>query len=226
MAVCSVLAPDELERLAAILVDTHLETGSAIFTEGDEAVSVFNVTGGSVKLYKLLSDGRRQITGFVFPGDFLGLAVRDRYGYTAEALEPSRLCRFPRAKLERLMLEFPHMKDRLFAMASNELLAAQDQMLLLGRKTAREKIASFLLQLQRGAKRRHQPENPIRLPMGRNDIADFLGLTTETVSRTISALKRAGVIRLREGGNVEVRDQEGLQIMAEGDAPSFERPSQ
>jgi len=217
MSVCADLTPDELEHLAEIVTDQTVETGHAIFSEGDEASSLFNVTGGVVKLYKLLPDGRRQITGFLFPGDFLGLAVNDQYGYSAEAVEPVRLCRFPRLSLERVMDRYPHMKARLFTMASNELAAAQDQMLLLGRKTARERIASFLLQLQSSAKRRGHPVNPVRLPMNRGDIADFLGLTTETVSRTISAMKRAGVIALREGGTVDVRDQAGLDAIAAGE---------
>lgn len=217
MSVCADLTPDELEHLATIVSDQKADTGHAIFSEGDDAGSLFNVTGGVVKLYKLLPDGRRQITGFLFPGDFLGLAVNDQYGYSAEAVEPVRLCRFPRQPLERIMERYPHMKARLFTMASNELAAAQDQMLLLGRKTARERIASFLLQLQGSAKRRGQPANPIRLPMNRGDIADFLGLTTETVSRTISAMKRSGVIALREGGNVDVRDQTGLDAIAAGE---------
>lgn len=217
MSVCADLTPDELEHLAEIVTDQTVEAGHAIFSEGDDAGSLFNVTGGVVKLYKLLPDGRRQITGFLFPGDFLGLAVNEQYGYSAEAVEPVKLCRFPRVPLERVMDRYPHMKARLFTMASNELAAAQDQMLLLGRKTARERIASFLLQLQSSAKRRGQPVNPVRLPMNRGDIADFLGLTTETVSRTISAMKRAGVIALREGGNVDVRDQDGLDAIAAGE---------
>lgn len=217
MSVCADLSPDELETLSGIVTDQRVDAGRAIFSEGDDAGSLFNVTGGVVKLYKLLPDGRRQITGFLFPGDFLGLAVNEQYGYSAEAVEPVRLCRFPREPLERVMDKYPHMKARLFTMASNELAAAQDQMLLLGRKTARERIASFLLQLQNSAKRRGQPGNPVRLPMNRGDIADFLGLTTETVSRTISAMKRSGVISLREGGNVEIRDQAGLDAIAAGE---------
>jgi len=216
MSVCAVLAPDELENLAAIANDYVVPEGRAVINEGDDATSLFNVTAGVLKLYKLLPDGRRQITGFLYPGDFLGLAVNDRYGYTAETVEPVRLCRFPRAPLEVLLNTYPRLKDRLFTMASNELAAAQDQMLLLGRKTARERIATFLLLLQTGAKRRGQSPNPVRLPMNRGDIADFLGLTTETVSRTISNLKRSGTIALRETGMVEIRDHEALNEIAGG----------
>ena len=214
MAVCAALAPDELQRLAAITTDFTVGPGKEIISEGDEAGALFNVTGGVVKLYKLLPDGRRQITGFLYPGDFIGLAVNDRYGYTAEAVDQVRLCRFPRAAIERLLHELPHMRERLFTMASNELAAAQDQMLLLGRKTAHERIASLLLLLQTGAKRRGQPTNPIHLPMTRGDIADFLGLTTETVSRTISVMKRAGEIVLRDTDMIEVLDPAGLNGVA------------
>ena len=101
-------------------------------------------------------------------------------------------------------------------MASNELEAAQDQMLLLGRKTAKEKVASFLLSLSRRLDRRGQKDNPVPIPMSRSDIADYLGLTTETVSRTFTALKSKQVIRLLEGNKVDLVDRDVLLDLAEG----------
>ena len=110
---------------------------------------VFNVTSGVVKLYKLMLDGRRQITGFLLPGDFLGLASRTGYSYSAEAVTPVSLCRFPRHRLEEAFDRFPHLQRRLFDIANDELVAAQDQMLLLGRKTALEKnILIFIVPLR------------------------------------------------------------------------------
>jgi CRP/FNR family transcriptional regulator, anaerobic regulatory protein len=216
LSVCSVLDNNEINRLADIVQTIRFAQGASIFDEGENATAFFNVTSGTVKLYKLMSDGRRQITGFLFAGDFLGLAVDDCYAYTAEAVSEAYVCRFPRSKLETLMEDFPHFQRRLFSMASNELAVAQDQMLLLGRKSAKEKIASFLLSLSKRAVKRGQPATPIPLPMGRADIADFLGLTTETVSRTFTQLKSSGFIRLSEGNRVNLADRDALEDMAEG----------
>ncbi|HYH17713.1 MAG TPA: Crp/Fnr family transcriptional regulator [Azospirillum sp.] len=216
LTVCAALEPEELRRLADIAQNVRIEASQTLFGEGDAADTLYNVTSGTVKLYKLLPDGRRQITGFLVPGDFLGLAVNDHYAYSAETVTTCSLCRFPRRKVEALLDEFPKMQRRLFSMASNELAAAQDQMLLLGRKTAREKICSFLLMLSQRASRRGHKENPVHVPMSRADIADYLGLTTETVSRTFTQLKTAGVISLQEGNKILIADMDGVYDMAEG----------
>lgn len=216
LTVCAALEPEELRRLAEILQTSRVEAGRTVFSEGDAADALYNVTSGTVKLYKLLPDGRRQITGFLVTGDFLGLAVNDSYAYTAETVTNASLCRFPRKKIDALMDEFPKMQRRLFSMASNELAAAQDQMLLLGRKTAKEKICSFLLLLSQRAARRGYKENPVFVPMSRADIADYLGLTTETVSRTFTQLKTSGVISLLEGNKVLIADLDALYDLAEG----------
>lgn len=216
MAFCGALDTDDLPRLLSILTTLEIDPHQPIIDEGEPADYLFNVTGGAVKLYKLLPDGRRQITGFLFDGDFLGIAMNERYAYSAEAVDKVSLCRFPRRKLESLLDEFPRLEKRLLGMASNELVQAQDQILLLGRKTAQEKIVSFLLSLSTRAVRRGDGPSPISLPMGRADIADYLGLTTETVSRTITHLKRDGHIRLLQGGKVELPDLAGLRDLADG----------
>jgi CRP/FNR family transcriptional regulator, anaerobic regulatory protein len=216
LTVCSALEQDELRRLTDIMQTTRAEPNHTLFNEGDAADALYNVTAGTVKLYKLLPDGRRQITGFLISGDFLGLSVNDCYAYTAETVTSATLCRFPRRKIESLLEEFPRMQRRLFSMAANELAAAQDQMLLLGRKTAKEKICSFLLMLSQRATRRGHKENPVYVPMSRADIADYLGLTTETVSRTFTQLKTKGVISLQEGNKVQISDIDALYDMAEG----------
>ena len=118
-----------------------------LFHEGDAADFVYNVTRGVMKLYKLLPDGRRQITGFLLPGDFLGLAGKDGYSYSAETVDAVELCRFPRRKLNELFEAFPQLERRMLKLATDELIAAQDQMVLLGRRTAAEKVAIFLLRL-------------------------------------------------------------------------------
>ncbi|HLI14362.1 MAG TPA: cyclic nucleotide-binding domain-containing protein [Alphaproteobacteria bacterium] len=215
-AVCGALDPEELAQLSALMTQVMVEAQGTVLCEGDPATFLFNIVEGTIRVHKLLPDGRRQITGFLYPGDFLGLAVHDSYAYSAEAITDSRLCRFPRDDFYTLMRQMPRLEQRLLGMASNELIEAQDQILLLGRKTAQEKIASFFLMISRRAARRGQPENPIHLPMGRTDIADFLGLTTETVSRTFTQLKTSHVIRLLENSQVLLADQGALSSIAQG----------
>lgn len=216
MSICGVLDDVEIRELNAIITNLVQEPHDTIIDEGETADYLFNVTSGAVKLYKLLPDGRRQITGFLFQGDFLGIAMNDIYAYSAEAVTRVTLCRFPRRKLEALLDRFPQLESRLLRMASNELVQAQDQMLLLGRKTAKEKVCSFLLSLHRRRSVHEGPNAAVPVSMSRADIGDYLGLTTETVSRTFTALKASGAIRLREGGRVEIPDIDLLQDLAEG----------
>ncbi len=214
--ICGSLTAAELGGLRRIVSTVQCAAGQAVIHEGDPAEALFNVVAGAVKSYKLLPDGRRQITGFLFPGDFLGIALNDTYAYTAEALQATRLCRFPRRRLEALLAEFPNLGQRLLVEASNELVAAQDQMLLLGRKTAKERLASFLLALSERAARLGRPDSPVELSMSRGDIADYLGLTTETISRTLTQLRRSGVIRPAERGEIEIVQRAALRALTEG----------
>ena len=216
LAFCASLDDQELHQLSAILSAVELTPGDPLFDEGEPAEYLFNVTAGAMKVYKLLPDGRRQITGFLFAGDFLGLANDETYAYSAEAITHVALCRFPRRKLDVLLEHFPKLERRLLSMASNELAASQEQMLLLGRKNAKEKIVSFLLSLSERAVRRGQRDNPVNVPMIRNDIGDYLGLTTETVSRTFTQLKTSNLISLLPGGKVQLAETEKLRDVAEG----------
>jgi CRP/FNR family transcriptional regulator len=163
-----------------------------------------------VRLYKLLPDGRRQIVGFLLPGDLVGLSAGDAYAHSAEAITPVEVCRFSRRRLDGLLDEFPAMHRRLLGIAASELGAAQAQMVLLGRKTARERIASFLLTLERRAAAVGLATEPLHLAMTRTDIGDYLGLTIETVSRTFSQLKAEGAIALPRPGEVRFLDRRRL----------------
>ena len=183
--------------------------------EGEPAESLFNITSGAVKPYKLLPDGRRQSTGFLFEGDFLGSVLNDYYSYTAEAVNDVTLCRFPKARFEALLEEFPKLEKQLLEVASNKLAQAQDQMLLLGRKTAQEKVVSFLLSLSKRSHARGAPASPISQPMSRADIADYLGLTTETVSKTFTSLKGSDAIRLFAGTAVALENSAILSELAD-----------
>lgn len=214
-SVCNAIGDEHLGRLAELAVVTKVEPGQTFIEEGDPADSFFNLTAGSAKLFKLLADGRRQITGFVARGQFLGLAVSSSYAFSAEAIEPVRLCRFARARLFRLLADFPALERRLLERAATELVAAQEQMLLLGRKTARERVASFL-RAQALAAPCGRPRAMVALPMRRGDIADYLGLTIETVSRTLTRLRAEGIIEIPDQTHVLLRDPARLVRAAEG----------
>ncbi|WP_247887342.1 helix-turn-helix domain-containing protein [Azospirillum sp. SYSU D00513] len=205
-------AGDDTAVLDAMGEARLFDRDQSLFAEGDAANAVYRVMDGLVRLYKLLPDGRRQIIGFLRGGDMMGLAAGERFAYTAEAVVPSTVRRIPRARVTALMDERPALARTLLAAMTAELMAAQEQMLLLGRKTAREKLATFLLA---NDERAQDASGRIDLPMSRTDIADYLGLTTETVSREFTKLKTARVIRLMEGGKVELVDRDTLSELAE-----------
>lgn len=216
LSICAPLAPEDMPYMAAIVSSRKLGAGEGLFAEGEPAEDLYNITSGTMMVYRLLPDGRRQVTGFLFPGDFLGLGSETVYRYSAEAITPATLCRFRRHELQRALERFPAMEKRLFGMAGNELAAAQDQMVLLGRKTAQERVASFLLMLSQRAQRRGQKPNPVPVPMSRAQIGDYLGLTIETVSRAFSRLKAEGVIRPLVGARIDILDPDRLAAMADG----------
>lgn len=215
-SVCNAIPNPDIGRLAAAAVVGQAAPGSCFIEEGEPANAFFNITAGTAKLYKLLPDGRRQITGFVGVGHFLGLAVSATYAFTAEAIEPVRYCRFSRPRLRALLDDFPAMEQRLLQVASNELVAAQEQMLLLGRKTARERLASFLMAQSRQGSACQAVRGRFALPMTRGDIADYLGLTIETVSRTLTKLRGEGMIEIPSSTEIIIRDHGGLENLAEG----------
>ena len=213
VSVCAALDLSELGALEALAEDVHFAEKQAITLQGDAADTVYNVTEGTVRLYKLLPDGRRQIVGFLLPGDFMGLALSDRYAFCADAVEPVSACRFERGAFAALTQEKPHLLRRLHEAATHELALAQDHMVLLGRRTAEEKVAAFLVGLRDRRRRIGGGAVLIPLPMTRADIADYLGLTIETVSRTISKLARERAILVVPGG-VRLLDPARVEALA------------
>ncbi|WP_449411355.1 Crp/Fnr family transcriptional regulator [Methylobacterium komagatae] len=213
ISVCSVLALAELEELEALSHHLTLDKGQTLFGQGEPAGSVYNVIDGVLRLTRLLPDGRRQVMGFALPGDFLGLALQERYSVSAEALGPVETCRFGREDFAEVMAFKPHLLKSLHERAGYELNLAQEQMLLLGRRTAEEKVVAFLLSLRDRYARTGHASVTVELPMGRQDMADHLGLTIETVSRMLSRLDRAHAILLVPGG-VRLLDLPRLERMA------------
>lgn len=217
-SVCGVLESDELRAFRQSGANTTIEAGQTLFYEGDEAANVYNLTHGTLRLSKLLPDGRRQIAGFVFPGDFLGITMEEEHAFTVEAVTRADLCRFPRARFDDFVEAHPHLERRLYALAAHELAAARQQLVLLGRKTAAERVASFLLMLagRLDVEGGLTDDGEILLPMSRNDIADYLGLRIETVSRELSALKAARLIQLTGTHKVRLIARDQLEVLAEG----------
>jgi CRP/FNR family transcriptional regulator, anaerobic regulatory protein len=214
LSVCRVLPTEQLRRLAGCLSVKRYAAGQSMLYEDDPADAFFNITQGAVKLFKLLPDGRRQIVGFLFAGDFLGLSARGSYGFGAEAVNAVEACRFPKRAFRELSQETPGLEEELLSRASDELQAAQSQMLLLGRKSARERVASFISELLEREEHRGGAPGLVFLPMTRADMGDYLGLTTETVSRAMSRLRRDRTIQLLEHGGVRVIDRDRLFAVA------------
>lgn len=215
LAVCGVLESEALREFKQIGPAVHYDSGQTVVFEADEAASVYSLTSGLLRLSKLLPDGRRQIAGFLFPGDFLGITLEEEHAFTAEAVAPSTLCRFPRRQFDAFVADNPMLERRLYAVAAHELAAARQQLVLLGRKTATERVASFLLMLSGRCHSKFDDEN-IGFQMSRADIADYLGLRVETVSREISALKAARVIQLTNRQTYRIVDRVQLEQLAEG----------
>ena len=214
LAVCGVLESTALREFKESGPTVHYDAGDTVIFEGDMASNVYSLSSGLLRLSKLLPDGRRQIAGFLFPGDFLGITLEEEHAFTAEAVAPSALCRFPRRQFDSFVIEHPELERRLYSVAAHELAAARQQLVLLGRKTATERIASFLLML--GSRCHSHCCRDIALPMSRADIADYLGLRIETISREISSLKAARVIQLTGRQSYRIVDRQRLELLADG----------
>lgn len=188
----------------------QLARGEELFAEGDKAEFFYKIVSGSIRSAKLLCDGRRQIDAFHLPGDIFGLEAGAEHRFTAEALEDTVLLAFRRARLGELTADDPTFGEEIMTAMMRGLERAQDHMLLLGRKTAQEKIASFLLDMAG----RLAGGSHVDLPMQRSDIADHLGLTIETVSRTLTQLARDGLIGLTAGSrSVDLRNLSALRLL-------------
>jgi CRP/FNR family transcriptional regulator, anaerobic regulatory protein len=183
----------EFQRLATVV---YFRSGATIFSEGEPAANVFGLSQGVVRLYKLLPDGRRQVLAFALPGDFLSMPLAERHNFSADAIGEVALCRYSRHELTSFIQSSPNIMRRLIEFAILQLDMAQDQLLLLGNGSAEEKVAIFLVSWRNRLARLSVFSETVPLPMRRQDIADFLGLKLETVSRTLAKLEQKNVIRL------------------------------
>lgn len=212
------LGNDVADRLARISRIVELPANGTIVWEGDIAADIFAVSSGVARTFKLLPDGRRQIIGFLYAGDFLCVNCNDHCGFGAEAATAISLLAFRRRDLEQLIEKSPEIRHMFLSDASSELAAAQDRMLLLGRKLANERVASFLLMLaRRQGARAADSANKFQIPLSGVDVADYLGLTQETVSRCLCTFQREGIIRAYHSRHeIEVASREKLENLSGG----------
>lgn len=221
-AICSTLGLDEREQFIRLGRQMNVPNGQTLMWEGDESMLVANVVEGALMLSTSTSDGREQIVGVVYPSDFIGRPFGSESPHNVTALTDSRVCLFSRSTFDGFAREHPGMEHRLLRRTLDELDRARKWMLLLGRKSARERIASFLLDISRRLSHAQAEDNcaPLdrfSLPLDRQQIANVLGLTIETVSRQLSELKRMKVIALPDRRTVEILDRSQLEDMAEAE---------
>ena len=205
-AVCAKCDSDELAHLDAIKSYRSWKAGETVVMEGEPLDFAASVVSGCATLTRSLEDGRTQMVGLLMPSDFIGRPGRAEAPYEVVAATDLTLCMFQRDPFQKLLAEMPHIRERLLEMSLDELDAAREWMLLLGRKTAREKVASLLLIVLRRSTLDAAGGAQAELPLSREAMASYLGLTIETVSRQVTALRKDGVITLTGNRGVACAD--------------------
>jgi CRP/FNR family transcriptional regulator, anaerobic regulatory protein len=219
MSVCSVLPKPQRATLAQQSHVRHVQKGDVIAHEGDSLTQVASIISGVVKMTKTLNDGRQQIVGLGFPSDLVGRPFAETSRSRVEAATDVTLCSFQRAQFEHMLRDHPDLEHFLLKAKLDELDVAKDWMLVLGRKTARERVATFLLMLVKRRQDANADEAQadtvtFELPLTRTEMADYLGLALETVSRQLSRLSAVGLISLENKYSLTVRDVRGLAAIA------------
>ncbi|WP_448147909.1 Crp/Fnr family transcriptional regulator [Labrys miyagiensis] len=215
--ICGALNPSQLTALSKQSHRRIIDAGTELIGERQVSHTISTVLYGVVRLTKTLSDGRQQIVGLQFAPDFVGQPLAAESSLSADAATEILICSFPRSVVERLAQDLPDVGRRFLSQALKELDQARDWMVTLGRRTALEKVASFLLLITRNMNRsggEHVGELRFELPLTRCDIADFLGLTNETVSRQLTRLKSEGAIRIENSRHIIVDDLPRLEAQA------------
>lgn len=215
--VCGSLKPEQLLMLSKQTTRRTLEPGSTLLSDSTEIKAYSNMLAGVVKLTKTLSDGRQQIVGLQFAPDLIGRPFKRESAIDAEAATEVTICSFPHSVLDKLVAQSPELEHLILEQTLNELDEARQWMVTLGRKTAAEKVASFLwliaTHIDPEVEARKGPRT-FDLPLSRADIADFLGLTIETVSRQMTKLRKDGVIAIENNRHVTVHDIHRLEQRA------------
>jgi len=194
----------------------RVEEKEFLFAEGDSISHVYRIETGAIALYKVLADGRRQVMGFAYPGDIVGLGVDDEHTMNAQAVKATRVRCLPVTSLRLSAANDPTLGFKLYEAMARELAATRDLMLTTGQRSAMERVAGFLLAFSRRQQRNGQDPTSFDLPMTRTDIGDFLGLTIETVSRTFTKLKLMQLIALPHSNEVRLLNIDELEQLADG----------
>lgn len=210
---CASLPDADMHRLYSLATEQDFAPGALLCREEDPADYVYSLRSGYATVFRLTAEGKRQILAFLFPGDFIGMTSEDTYHFSVMATAAVRCCRFERAALEALIEGFPVMDRKLRFTFERAMDAAYELIFSLGRKNAVQKVAAFLWFVSYRQRKLGQPENPVRLPMRRGDIADFMGLTIETVSRAFTELRSGGIIRTPTANDVEIADMGRLRAI-------------
>lgn len=216
-AICASLRPDELLLLGRMGRRQRVSSGHTLLWEGDDAPVVANVLEGVLKLVAATADGREQIVGIVFPSDFIGRPFGKESPYSVSAISEAELCIFHRDQFDEFASDHPDLQQTLLRRTLGELDRARGWMLLLGRKSASEKVASFLLEMAErlsGEPSAAVISRGFELPFGRQQIADILGLTIETTSRQLTKMRANGLIDLPSRRKVVINDLAALNEMA------------
>ncbi|MGO7866857.1 Crp/Fnr family transcriptional regulator [Rhizobium ruizarguesonis] len=211
--VCGALSNSQLRELGRHSLRRTVGAGCEIIAQGSESSSYSNIMRGVVKLCKVMPDGRQQIVGLQFAPDFVGRPFVRESTLSAEAATDAEICVFPRNLLDRMISEAPELQRSLHDQALKELDAAREWMLTLGRRTAGEKVASLLYLIATHAEPQTATSTDFDLPLSRAEIADFLGMTIETVSRQMTRLRKSGVIRIENFRHIIVPDMDELERM-------------
>ncbi len=217
IGLCAPLDTTALEDMANESERVALEPRDIVFHQGDPARFVYTLTGGMARLTRVLPDGRQAVIGFRFPGDLLGFTPEKDHAFGAEMLTRGTICRMDRRRLEQMFRRYPVMERRFLDLCLRELAACQDHVLALGRFSAEERVAGFLVSLAEAQEHRGHAGPVFDLPATRADIGEFLGLTLETVSRAISSFRKRGWIRLHGHSGIELMDREALVGLGTGD---------
>jgi CRP-like cAMP-binding protein len=195
-----------------------LQSREHAFFEGDARDYVYQVEKGTVCLYVTLSDGRRQIIDFAYAGDLIGLGATNEHMLSAQAITLAKLRSLPASSLHEAARHDPQLSQQLYRAVSDQLCAAHNLLLTIGRRSATERLATLLMTLSRRNERTGADPLRITLPMNRADIADFLCLTIETVSRTFTKLRQSGTIELHQSSVAVIRDRQALERMCAEEA--------
>ncbi|MFW1676247.1 fumarate/nitrate reduction transcriptional regulator Fnr [Pontibacter sp. JAM-7] len=217
----------EMERLDNIIDKSKpLKKGDHLFTQGTPFTSIYAIRAGSVKTYTLTNEGEEQITGFFFPGELVGMSGFDcnEYPVAAKILETTTVCEIPFERLDDLAGQLPELRRQMLRSMSKEIREEQQMMLLLSKKNADERIATFLIKLSQRFKQRGYSETSFRLSMSRNEIGNYLGLAVETVSRIFTRFQKSGLLGV-EGKEVQLTDLDQLYQLS-GECPSTVDPTE